>query len=187
MEASQSKSVYRYAADAGPWLALPLLIVAFSILLVNQIPSISILGLPAFAAVPFLLFRLMRRMALSSPAFSSFYPLWLFGIYSFIFATIICAFCSAVYLLAVEPDFLSTYFTNALQALRQMADKPGAPDLSSQIQIISQAIDRHMIPSPMELVAAMSWLCTFSGAVLSAFLARIFPLFSRRAKPLFNS
>lgn len=182
MENSQPKSIYRNAAEAGPVVALPLVVVAVSILLVNKLPGMSFLALPALIVVPFLLYRLMGRLSSRYPQYSSYWPLWLFGIYSFIFATLICALLAAVYLVFVEPAFISTYFHNALDALESLSAEPASPDFSAQAEVIRSAIDRRMLPSSMELVASMSWLCAFGGAVLSAALARLYVTVRSRHK-----
>ena len=57
------KSVYAYAAEAGPLMSLPLIVVALSMLLANKVPGAGMLALPALVAAPFVLWRLMRRVA----------------------------------------------------------------------------------------------------------------------------
>lgn len=174
MENMPPKSVYRHASEAGPVVALPLLVAAASMLLVNKFSAITVLMIPALVSVPFLLYRLMGRLASSGAGYGTYWPLWLFGIYSFIFATLICALASALYLVFIEPAFIVTYFNNALQGLEAMSGQSGAPDFSTQIEVLRSAIERRMLPSSMELVASMSWLSAFGGAVLSAVVARVF-------------
>ncbi len=166
------KSVYAYAAEAGPLMSLPLIVVALSMLLANKVPGAGMLALPALVAAPFVLWRLMRRVASGNQEYMSFFPLWLFGIYSMIFATLICAFFSAMYLVFVEPGFVASYFDNAISALNVALQASSGVDFSHQIEVLQAAVDNRLLPSSMELVASMSWLSAFTGSVLSAVVAR---------------
>ena len=181
--ADSSRSVYRYAADAGPILAAVYCIFAASILLINRFPEIGILTLPTAISIPFVLAWLMRKLAASRPDLSGFFPLWLFGIYTSIFATLICALLSALYLIFIDPAFVATYFRNAAESLQTISSESGSADLSRQAEIIRTAIDRRLLPSPMELVAAMSWLAAFGGSVMAAVAARFRSLSKKGTKP----
>ena len=167
------KSVYAYAAEAGPLMSLPLIVVALSMLLANKVPGgRNALRFLALVAAPFVLWRLMRRVASGNQEYMSFFPLWLFGIYSMIFATLICAFFSAMYLVFVEPGFVASYFDNAISALNVASQASSGVDFSHQIEVLQAAVDNRLLPSSMELVASMSWLSAFTGSVLSAVVAR---------------
>lgn len=167
------KSVYACAAEAGPLMSLPLVAVAASVLLSNRVPGLGILALPSLLAAPFLLASLMKRVAADRPSYRSFFPLWLFGIYSFIFATLICALLSALYLVFIEPGFVGTYFSNAVSAMEEASRQSQGVDFSRQAEVFRAAVDNRLLPSPMELVASMSWLSAFTGSVLSALVARV--------------
>lgn len=171
MQTDRHKSIYRFAAEDGPIISIPLIVVAFSILLSTSIPAITILAIPALASLPFLLFSRMKRLALQVPPYAAFFPQWLFGIYAGIFATLICALLAAIYLIFIDPSFPADYFRNAAAALDEISRSQSA-DLSLHADNLRRAAEMHLLPSPMELVAAMSWLSAFSCSLVSAFVAR---------------
>lgn len=186
MESSPDrKSIYRLAANDGPLLALPMLAVAFSVLLSNHWPASGMFGLPALLLFPWVMWRRMHRVADYYPAYASFYPLWLYGIYAGIFATLICSLAAAVYIIFLDPGFVAKYFDNCARALREISAQTPGSDFSSQADIIASASRRHLLPSPMELVFSMGWLAAFSSAVISALAARLTVSFrARQSKTL---
>lgn len=178
MTAKKEKSVYLYAAEAGPVMSLPLMAVAASVLLANRLPMVGVVALPALMLAPVLLFRQMKRVVAESPQYAGFYPLWLFGIYTMLGATLITSLVATLYLMFVEPTFISTYFDNAIASLRELSARPGGEELARQADFFATARDRRLLPSMQELVASMGWLSAFTGAVVSAVVARLFPRFS---------
>lgn len=181
MESSpKPKTIYRLAAEDGPWLALPMMAVAFSILLSNQWPAIAMLAYPALLLFPALMVRRMRRVADGHPAYASFYPLWLFGIYAGIFATLLCSLAAAVYIIFFDPSFVADYFDNCARTLRELSAQSPSGDFSRQADIIASAKSRHLLPSPMELVSSMGWLAAFTSSILAAAAARF--TLARRAR-----
>lgn len=179
MTAEKAKSIYLYAAEAGPLMSIPLMAVAASVLLANKVPMIGVIALPALLLAPLLLFRQMKRVVAEAPGYAGFYPLWLFGIYTMLGATLICSLASTLYLMFVEPTFISTYFDNAIASLRTLSEQPGGEDFARQADVIATVRERKLLPSMQELVASMGWLSAFTGAIVSAVVARLFPRFSR--------
>ncbi len=180
MADEKPKSVYLYAAEAGLLMSLPLITVAASVLLANKLPMIGVIAFPALMLAPALLFMQMKRVAVETPSYCSFYPLWLFGIYTMLGATLICSLAATLYLMFVEPTFISTYFDNAISSMQTLAMQPGGEGFAEQVDFFVTAKERRMLPSVDELVASMGWLSAFTGAVIAAVVARCFVRYSYR-------
>jgi hypothetical protein len=165
-----NKSVYKYAAEAGLPAGLYLTVMSACVLLSLRVEFLPTLILPLLIGFPFLLGYGMRRMARTEPSYMKFSALWLFGIYTVIFGTLICSFFSGVYLLFVDPGFVHAYVERAI------ADVEASP-VSSQYEattaIMRDALDSHILPNGMQFVATMGWFTCFFGSVLSMVLAMV--------------
>lgn len=176
MDVQPQKSVYRYAAGAGRWLGLYLTAAAFCFLLGNRFPQLPLLSVPLLLGVPFVMLLLMKPVVKETPQYLRFSPLWLFGIYTFIFASLICALFMALYLMFIEPHFITTSLANAAASIRAAGLES---QFAEQLSVIDMALSRGAVPSPMQLVAAMAWTTCFGGSVLSMALAWIVTLGGR--------
>lgn len=121
-------------------------------------------ALPALAAVPVVLIVMMRSLLRQRPDLARFSPLWLFGIYCFIFASLICSLFTGCYLIFVEPHFLSTSLSNAVAGIKAAGLEA---EFSSQILMMETAIEKKAIPAPMQFVSSMAWTTCFFGSMLS--------------------
>lgn len=174
MGATSSKSVYKYASEAGIYAGLWLCALAACFLFSLRLPILNWCMFPLILGLPLCLAWLMRRLVISEPQYATFSSLWLFGIYTMIFGSLICALFSAVVLIYVEPGFLTRYLTEAIRAAE---NSPDADQLASHTQLLKEAIKSGMIPSPMNFVTSMMWASAFTGSIVSMFLA--WPISSR--------
>lgn len=173
-----SKSVYKYAAEAGLPVGLYLSLMSACFLLSLEAPFLPTLLLPLAIGFPFLLAWHMRRMGRAEPSYMRVSALWLCGIYTVIFGTLICCLLSALYLVAVDPGFLGRYVSEALATIES---GPAASQYADTAELIRKALDSKMVPTPTEFVSTMGWLTCFSGSVLSLVIAMILSATSRRA------
>lgn len=169
----KENSVYYQAANFGLSFGLLLTLASGCFIMMQRLPSLSvIISVILIVCIPVYLYRGMIRLCRKNEIFSRFVTLWVFGIYSFIFATLICALITAFYLIIFEPTFIYDSMNSAIASLKSI---PAADiEYSSQIDIMQKAVDRHLLPSPMEFVISMSWTSCFFGSMLSiplAFLA----------------
>ena len=164
----QKKSIYKYAAEAGIPAGLYLSLMSACLLLSIKFPVLPIFILPLGIGFPFLLWVLMKRIEKAEPAFHKFSSLWLGGIYTVIFGTIIALFLSALYVVIVEPGFVYLYINNALEAVEssQMAS-----EYETSIKLMREAMDAHLLPSGFEFLSSMAWFTCFAGSILSLILA----------------
>lgn len=169
------KSVYKFAAEAGLPVGIYLICISACFLLSLRVTFLPMLIFPLILAFPFLLAYYMKRMVREEPAYDRFSPLWLFGIYTIIFATLICMLFSALYLTFVDPAFITNYVTGALESIQT---SQAAEQYAATVEIMQEALDAHMLPSGSQFVTTMAWLTCFAGSMLSLILAA---LLSRRS------
>lgn len=176
-----SKSVYKYASEGGVPVGMCLTAMSACFLLSLRhdmlLLAIPLLGL----LVPWLMVRTMRTMAEEEPSYGKFAPLWLCGIYTVIFGTLICSLLSGLWLSFVDPGFITAYVENAIEVMRQA---PGT-QYEQTVRVMEQALERHMLPNGMELVASLGWTTCFAGCLLS--LALAWGVASRRRRSLGNA
>lgn len=165
-----SKSVYKYSAESGLPVGLYLTAISFCFLLSLDVPFLPLLIMPLVFGFPFLLGWQVRRMAVAEPSYRKVSALWLCGIYSVIFGSMICALFSALYLVFVNPSFLEQYVVNALSVIEA---SPVAPEYADEITMMHRALDMRMIPGGMQFVASVGWLTCFAGSLLSLAIAFI--------------
>lgn len=164
----QKKSIYKYASEAGIPAGLYLTLMSACLLLSIKFPALPIFILPLGIGFPFLLWILMKKIGKSEPSYQKFSSLWLGGIYTVIFGTLIAMFFSALYIVVVEPGFVYLYINNALEAVEasQMAG-----EYEASIKLMREAMEAHLLPSGMEFLTSMAWLTCFSGSILSLLIA----------------
>lgn len=164
------KSVYSYAAESGVPMGLYLTLMSACLLLSVRIPVIQTFLLPLLIGLPFLTFVLMRRMAVRNPSYRKISALWLSGIYTYIFGSLICTLLSSLYIIGVEPHFVVVYVENAIS---DMESSPLAAEYASQADMMRRAVDNHMLPTGLQFIASIAWGTCFLGSVLSLVIACI--------------
>lgn len=164
------KSVYKFASEAGLPVGLYFILISICFFLSVRVPFLQTLMLPLIIAFPFFLGYLMKRMARTEPTYNRFSPLWLFGIYSVIFGSLICALFAGIYLSYIDSSFLVRYIT---QAIADINASPAAKDYRATVEMMQEALDSHILPSGMQFVSSMAWFTCFSGSILSLVLALI--------------
>lgn len=169
METENRKSIFRYAAELGPVLGIwfTLMSVLMVVSMYWSIANIAFMGM--LVGIPVLVYKLMRRVARSEPAYSTFWSLWTLGIYLFIFGALLCAIVNAVYVVYVNPGFLHQYFNAMLDPAVSSAD----PAAAQQAAALRNAIEMNGFPSGMEFVMSMLWSTAFFGSILSLPLAML--------------
>lgn len=164
----KSKSIYKYAAEAGLPIGLYLTMMSACLLLSIKIAALPMLLFPLALGFPFVLWAVMKKISRLEPSYNKFSSLWLSGIYSVIFGTLICMFLSSAYIVFFEPSFVGKYFTNALETLES---SPMAEQYSSQITLMHDVVDAHLLPSGLEFLTTIAWLTCFCGSILSLLIA----------------
>ena len=166
----QKKSIYKYASEAGLPVGLYLTVMSACLLLSVKFPGLPLVLFPLALGFPFILWMLMKRIAREEPSYNKFSSLWLGGIYTVIFGTLICMFLSAIYIVVFEPGFVQLYVNNAIQAVEST---PMADQYQQTITLMKEAMDAHLLPSGLEFLTTMAWFTCFAGSILSLVLSFI--------------
>ncbi len=166
----EEKSVYSCAAGSGLFAGLYLCVLAGLFFMSLREPLAGAAILPVGLGFPLLLAWQMRRWVRANPAYGKIWSLWLGGIYTCIFGSLIAALFTAVMLLFVVPGFLSQYL---MQAAEVLAGSPAAGDYELEIEVARRAAERGMVPSPLNFAMTMAWATSFSGSLLSLVLAAL--------------
>lgn len=165
-----NKSIYKYAAEAGLPFGMYLTLISCCFLMSVRVDFLSMLVVPLCIGMPFFLGILMKRIAKQEPAYLKFSALWLGGIYTVIFGTLICSLVSAVYLMFIDPGFIHTYILNAITL---MESSPLAPQYEATTSLMREAIDSRILPSTTEFISMMGWFTCFAGSILSMLISLI--------------
>lgn len=145
-------------------MGLYLTVMSACLLWGNKIPMLSLALTGLTVGLPFLLWTMLRKFASMESENHLTSSLWLTGIYIFIFATLICGFCTAAYTVILQPGFITDYFNSALQ---QAKTSHLAAELQPQIDLLTTAAQQGMLPTPMQFTFTMMWATAFFGAILS--------------------
>lgn len=166
----QKKSIYKFASESGLPVGLYLSLMSACLLLSVRVPALPLLILPLAIGFPFILWWQMKRIVREETSYNRFSSLWLGGIYTVIFGTLICMFLSAFYIVVFEPNFVGLYINNALDAVES---SPLAAEYESSTRLMREALEAHILPSGFEFLSTMAWTTCFVGSILSLVLALI--------------
>lgn len=164
----QKKSIYKYASEAGLPMGIYLSVMSACLLLSIKLPALPMLILPLALGFPVLLWYLIKNISKAEPSYLKFSSLWLGGIYTVIFGTLICMFLSAAYIVVFEPNFVGMYVNNALLAVES---SPVASEYEASIAMMRNAIDAHILPTGLEFLSTMAWFTCFCGSMISLIIA----------------
>lgn len=164
------KSIYKYASEMGLPAGLYLTLMSACILGSLRLPALPMLLLPLGLGFPFLLWTLVKKIVREEPSYLKFSTIWLGGIYTVIFGTLISMFLSAAYIVIFEPDFVALYVNNAIEAVES---SPMAGEYEDTIRMMRQAMEAHILPSGLEFLSTMAWFTCFSGSMISLLIALI--------------
>lgn len=162
-------------------MGLYLTVISMCLLASLRVEVLPLLILPLLCGVPLVLWRILRRICDQEPAYRRLSPLWLAGIYTFIFGTLICCLISALYIVLAEPRFVSDYIAGALRALE---GRPDAEAFGSQIDLMHRAIEGKVLPGSLQFVASMGWATCFFGSMLSLIEAFLLSAGLRRRRDI---
>ena len=163
------KSIYQQAGEWGVPFGLYLSCTAVTSIFADWFMPLQFLFLILLLGTPLVVYYFQRRRFIQDDGFTEYAGLWMLGIMLFILGTLICSLIVFLVLQYVRP----TYIVDRTQAavdfyntLPQMKD-------SEMLEAVQFAIDRKILPTPIEMVTSMFWFVTFAGSLLSALTALI--------------
>lgn len=163
------KSVYRMGAEDG--LILGPLLAAAAICMGASIyyPLLFFPTVIALVAVPAAVYWFLARAYRSQPELSTFSALWLQGICSFFFGSLIMGLLVYGALRFFAPNFI---YDQAEMVIEAYGSSP-SPELGELVKGIERARDHHMLPSSADMTLELMYTVVFTGSILSMFLSLI--------------
>lgn len=169
MPMDERKSVFKRGAECGVPMGLYMSTIALLTLFTDKIPVFSLVAIVMLFAGPFFIYRLQRRYFVEENGMTEYAALWMHGILMVLYGALITSAVAYVVLQYVRPGFIYDQMqtaVNAYNAIPQMKEQMG-----TMLEVMQQAIDQNMLPSPIELVFNMFWFVAFSGSMVSAVTA----------------
>lgn len=165
----QQRSIYERAATDGAWLGL-----YFTVMFALSVGAlyVGLLNIPVIAMalmVPFLTYRFLRRTHVDCHGLTTFSALWMQGIVMFGCGSLIFSAAAYVFMRWIHPGFITDTLRMGIEFYRNAPMDDGA-DIADMFQEI---LDNRLLPSPMDISLMWLWLGTFSGSILSMFVAII--------------
>lgn len=159
--------IFRRAAYNGRSLGLIMLLTVMLMFASATSPLASLMALAGLVWVPVTAYRLLRRSWLATAGRLSFSAVWLEGIVSFIFSSLIVALFVLIYLRWLDPDYL--YRTMMRVILMAQTE----PSLSGYSATFQKVIELHLIPTARDMALMVFWLVMASGSVFSLIITPV--------------
>lgn len=170
------RDILGFAARTGLPMGLYLTLIAGCFFGSLYIDFLSITSLLLFGGLPVLLYYLLKPLTTGEkPAKAA--ALWLAGIYCFLFGALIAGLASAIFLIFIEPGFMTMYLRQYLDTVDAL---PDPSIVAEQRAMVEQIIERKMVPTAMETVSSIIWTIGFFGSILSGIMALFMSRMSRR-------
>lgn len=173
-----NKSIYKYAAESGLPAGLYLTMMSIGVMMSHKVELLDWVVPLLLVGFPFFMAWRMKRMVRIKPEYGNFSPLWLFGIYTIIFGTLICMLATYLYLLYVDPHFIKESLNHAIETFSKLPDE----GVSSMSEVMRQAAEKNVYPTKTQFVTSMGWFTCFSGSMLSFVLASVISWRRRRRR-----
>lgn len=126
-------------------------------------PLCNIAAIVLVLALPYCLYLSLRRSYVADKGFSYFSSLWNEGVITFICGGLIASVVSLIYMIWIEPGFVSTRAELLIKAYDSL-QIPEAAELSTMLRA---ARDQHMLPRPIDMTLSLLWLSIVLGTILS--------------------
>lgn len=176
---SQSEKLtnpYRQGADDGVMMGVYLTALFFASAFALGRPLVGAVATVMILAVPVMLFLLLRRTWRRDRGMTLFSGLWMQGIMTFLCGGLLSGVVAFAYLRWVNPEWLATQ----VQAMVDLyATLEGGAVIADTLQTM---LDRHLLPSAIQMVIQMLWLEIFTGSILSLIVTALVRL-TRADKP----
>jgi hypothetical protein len=163
------KSIYKRSAEYGVPFGAYLSVLTISGIYSDKLSVLTILSLAMLIAIPFIVYRYQRRTFLQEGGTTEFAALWMMGILTFIYGSLLCCLVSYFVLQYLRPGYL---YEQAQIAINTYKAIPGMQN-SDIVRVLQQAIKNNMLPTAIQFLFNLFWVGTFCGSVLSALLAFI--------------
>ena len=169
----QKKSIYQRAGEWGVPFGLYLACAAITSVFADWFAPLSFLFLILLCGTPFVVYYFQRRKFIEDDGFDEHAALWMLGIMLFILGTVLSSFIVYLVLQYFRPNFM---YEQAQTVIYSYSKIPEMAD-NEMLRVLQQAVNKRLLPSPIETVFNAFWFVTFGGSLVSAITA----IFARRS------
>lgn len=152
---------YKQGADNGFILGVYLSVLFFTTAFALEVPMLGILSTCLIAAIPVMVFMMLRRTWIRDRGMSQFSSLWMQGIMAFACGGIISGLVAYVYIRWINPDWLSSQVRHVIDLYQSVENGQQVAD------ILQSILTQGLLPSPIQMVIQMLWFEIFSGSVIT--------------------
>ena len=176
---NQQKSLFKQAAECGLPFGVYLSVMASGFIFSDKHVAISAFALAMVLATPFVVYRWQKQRYSGCEGKASFSDLWMMGILIFLCGSIIACGVSYAVMECFRPHY---FFEQAQHIISQYEANPEAfgQGMQQVTDTLRMVIDKQAAPRCIELALTGFWTCSFAGSLLSAVLAAIIKLTSKR-------
>lgn len=181
--AEQKKSIFELAGEWGVPFGLYLSCTAIASVFADWFAPLAFLFLVLLLCTPLVVYYFQRRKFIEDDGFSDHATLWMLGIMLFILGAVLSSFIVYLVLHFFRPDFMYEQAQTVIEAyskIPEMAD-------NEMLRVLQQAVNKRLLPSPIETVFNAFWFVTFGGSVVSAITAVIARRPLKRSKRSVNN
>lgn len=165
----RTETPYYQGAKAGIPIGIYLVAMFLLFVLMTKVALASVVLMLMILCLPIAVYSTMRMTITRTRGQVTWSSLWMQGIMSFLFGSVICGLVTMVYLKFVEPTFLSDIVQRCIDTYASIPGKEAA----EVTEMLRNVVEMGMVPTASSFTTSMFWLTAFSGSVLSLFLAII--------------
>lgn len=159
------ESIFKYAARCGLPMGGYLSVMSVAMVFSDKVPLLSLVVLGMLLCTPVLVYKMLRARYVADDGTTDFSSLWMIGILTFIYGSLICTAVTYALLQWFRPDF---FYDMAQMVIDQYSKVPAASDM---VDTLTKIVDKGLLPSTLEFLFQMFWLTSFLGSLLSAIVA----------------
>lgn len=167
------ESIFKYAARCGLPMGGYLSAMSVAMVFSDKLPLLSFVVLGMLIFTPVIIYKMLRARYIFDSCTTDFSSLWMIGILTFIYGSLICTAVTYALLEWLRPDF---FYDMAQLVIDQYSKVPAANDM---VETLTKIVDKGLLPSTLEFLFQMFWLTSFLGSLVSAIVAVIV----RKIKP----
>lgn len=164
---SERKSPYRRGADDGFFFGIYLSAMFFASVYSLDAPLLGVISFLMVLAVPFIIYRFLRRTYVEEYGTTLLSALWMQGIMIFLCGALICGAVSLIYLKWINPSFI----VDQMRTVIDIYSGSGWESGEEMADMMQRIIDNNLVPTSISIVMEMIWLSVFSGSLLSLLMS----------------
>lgn len=163
----KKKSIFQQAGEWGIPFGLYLSCGAVAFIFADWFAPLSMVFFVLMLCTPLVSYYFQRRRFIQDDGFTEYSALWMLGIMLYLLGTLVASLTAYLVLQYVRPGFIYDHAAAAIEVYSKM---PQMRD-SEMLEVLQMMVDKHRLPTPIEMVFNVYWLVTFVGSVTSALTA----------------